>query len=49
MKSEHEHHGPYMYLEVKTGPEPDMDDHGIHGDSDNPDMRLSEWVATLEA
>jgi len=31
VKSEHEHYGPYMYLEVMTWPEPGMDDHSIHG------------------
>jgi hypothetical protein len=31
MKSEHEHYGPYMYLEVMTWPEAGMDDHSIHG------------------
>jgi len=30
-KSEHEHYGPYMYLEVMTWPEAGMDDHSIHG------------------
>jgi hypothetical protein len=31
MKSEHEHYGPYMYLEVMAWPEAGMDDHSIHG------------------
>jgi hypothetical protein len=31
LKSEHEHYGPYMYLEVMTWPEAGMDDHSIHG------------------
>ena len=31
MKSEHEHYGPYMYLEVMTWPEAGMDDHAIRG------------------
>jgi hypothetical protein len=31
MNSEHEHYGPYMYLEVMTSPEAGMDDHSIHG------------------
>ena len=30
-KSEHEHYGPYMYLEVMTWPEAGMDGHTIHG------------------
>lgn len=34
MKSEHEHYGPYMYLEVMTWPEPGMDGHAIHGPLD---------------
>jgi hypothetical protein len=31
MKSEHEHFGPYMYLEVMTWPEAAFDDHAIRG------------------
>jgi hypothetical protein len=31
MKSEHEHYGPYSYLEVMTSPEPGFDDHAIRG------------------
>jgi hypothetical protein len=31
MTSEHEHYGPYMYLELMTWPEPGMDEHSIHG------------------
>jgi len=31
MKSEHEHYGPYSYLEVMTWPEAGMDHHSIHG------------------
>ncbi len=31
MKSEHEHYGPYMYLEVMTWPDAGMDEHSIHG------------------
>jgi hypothetical protein len=30
-KSEHEHYGPYMYLEVMTWPEAGMDGHAIRG------------------
>lgn len=30
-KSEHEHYGPYMYLELMTRPEPGMDNHAIFG------------------
>ncbi|HEV8111610.1 MAG TPA: hypothetical protein VGR31_02460 [Planctomycetota bacterium] len=30
-ESEHEHYGPYMYLEVMTWHEPGIDDHSIHG------------------
>jgi hypothetical protein len=29
--SEHEHYGPYMYLEVMTWSEPGVDEHSIHG------------------
>jgi hypothetical protein len=31
MKSEHEHYGPYMYLEVMTWPDAGIDGHSIHG------------------
>ena len=31
MKSEHEHYGPYLYLEVMTWSEAGIDDHSIHG------------------
>ncbi len=31
MLSEHEHYGPYMYLEVVTSSEAGMDGHAIHG------------------
>ena len=31
MKSEHEHYGPYSYLEIMTWPEPGFDGHSIHG------------------
>ncbi len=31
MLSEHEHYGPYMYLEVMTSSEAGMDEHAIHG------------------
>ena len=31
LKSEHEHYGPYRYLEVMTWPESGMDGHSIHG------------------
>jgi hypothetical protein len=30
-ESEHEHYGPYMYLEVMTWNEPGIDEHSIHG------------------
>jgi hypothetical protein len=29
--SEHEHFGPYFYLEIQTASEPGMDGHSIHG------------------
>ena len=35
MKSEHEHYGPYMYLEVMTWPDAGMDGHAIHGSLDD--------------
>jgi hypothetical protein len=31
VKSEHEHYGPYMYLEVMTWPDAGIDGHSIHG------------------
>jgi hypothetical protein len=31
LKSEHEHYGPYSYLEVMTWPEAGFDDHTIRG------------------
>ena len=31
MDSEHEHYGPYEYLEIMTWPEPGFDNHAIHG------------------
>jgi hypothetical protein len=31
LESEHEHFGPYAYLEVMTWPEPGFDDHAIRG------------------
>lgn len=31
MQSEHEHYGPYMYLEVMTWTDAGMDGHSIHG------------------
>jgi hypothetical protein len=31
MKSEHEHYGPYMYLEVMTWPDAGIDRQSIHG------------------
>lgn len=30
-KSEHDHYGPYCYLEIMTWPEPGIDDHAIRG------------------
>jgi hypothetical protein len=29
--SEHEHYGPYSYLEIMTSPKAGLDDHAIHG------------------
>jgi hypothetical protein len=31
LKSEHEHYGPYLYLEIMTWPEAGFDAHAIHG------------------
>jgi hypothetical protein len=41
--SEHEHYGPYMYLEVMTWPEAGMDDHAIYGPAEELD-RLASLV-----
>jgi len=35
LDSEHEHYGPYMYLEVMTWPEAGIDGHSIHGTTDD--------------
>ena len=43
MKSEHEHYGPYSYLEVMTWPEPGKDGHSIHGSLHNL-RRLAELI-----
>ena len=34
-QSEHEHYGPYMYLEVMTWPGAGIDGHSIHGSLDD--------------
>jgi hypothetical protein len=36
-ESEHEHYGPYSYLEIVTWPEPGFDDHAIRGSL--PDLK----------
>jgi hypothetical protein len=43
MLSEHEHYGPYLYLEVMTWTEAGMDDHAIHGTLQDLE-RLAELV-----
>jgi len=52
MKSEHEHYGPYMDLEIMTWTEAGMDDHAIHG-SVRDLIRLASLiegkVATLQS
>jgi hypothetical protein len=46
--AEHEHFGPYMYLEVMTWPEPGFDDHAIRGPL--PDLaRLARLIETKVA
>ena len=43
LQSEHEHYGPYMYLEVMTWPEAGFDGHSIHGPL--PDLaRLAKLI-----
>jgi hypothetical protein len=51
MKSEHEHYGPYMYLEVMTWPDAGMDGHAIHGplsDLERLAVMVDEKLAKLE-
>src|SRR5579862_2595765 len=43
-QSEHEHFGPYMYLEVMTWPTAGMDKHSIHG----PLLDLKRLGETIE-
>ncbi len=43
--SEHEHYGPYMYLELMTSAEPGMDDHAIFG----PLEELTRLASVVEA
>jgi len=42
-KSEHEHYGPYQYLEIMTWPEAGMDKHAIHGSLDDL-LRLASLI-----
>jgi hypothetical protein len=43
--SEHDHYGPYWYLEIMTWPEPGFDDHAIRGPL--PDLkRLAAIIET---
>jgi hypothetical protein len=44
-KSEHEHYGPYSYLEIMTWPEPGFDHHAIRGSMPN----LKRLAAIVEA
>jgi hypothetical protein len=43
--SEHQHYGPYMYLEIMTWPEAGFDDHAIRG----PLPELKRLAAIIEA
>jgi hypothetical protein len=45
LKSEHEHYGPYCYLEVMTWPEAGFDDHAIRG----PLADLGRLASLIEA
>jgi hypothetical protein len=45
LKSEHEHYGPYAYLEVMTWPEAGFDHHAIRG----PVADLARLSALIEA
>ncbi len=44
-QSEHEHYGPYMYLEIMTWPEAGFDDHAIRGSLEN----LARLAKIIEA
>jgi len=48
LKSEHEHYGPYKYLEIMTWPEAGFDDHAIRGPLADL-ARLAELVETKVA
>jgi len=43
--SEHDHYGPYMYLEIATFEKPGIDEHSIHGTISDLE-RLGHLVAT---
>jgi hypothetical protein len=45
LESEHEHYGPYSYLEVMTSPKVGFDHHSIHG----PLADLARLSALIEA
>lgn len=45
LKSEHEHYGPYSYLEVMTWPEAGIDGHAIHGRLEDL-LRLADLIVT---
>src|SRR5208283_1821511 len=45
LRSEHEHYGPYMHLEVMTWPEAGFDDHAIRG----PLTELARLARLIEA
>jgi hypothetical protein len=44
-KSEHEHYGPYFYLEIMTWPEAGFDEHAIRGSLED----LARLAAIIEA
>jgi len=45
LKSEHEHYGPYSYLEIMTWPEAGFDNHAIRG----PVADLARLASLIEA
>ena len=45
MNAEHEHYGPYMYLEVMTWPEAGFDKHAIRGPLEDL-LRLADLIDT---
>ena len=47
--SEHEHYGPYMYLEIMTWDKPGIDNHAIYGSIKNIQQLASLFKAKVES